>query len=199
MKRRVLVTVIGILVASHAMAQLGELPAGYQIYRSAAAQLAFHYPQEWFVGDQEGSPVVVSREALTAQLSRDEPDLQPGDTVLMLGVLPTMFMAMMGVPVEDVGDIVDGMFENMIAQSGEVRNGEAETMSFGGRRVGSVVFDDAEDSLSGMITVVHEQEEVIGFGMAMGFREDLLRRRERISRIVSSMEFIGDFSEMLGQ
>lgn len=199
MKRTVLVTVIGILLSSHAMAQLGELPAGYQRYQSAQGELAFYYPQEWFVAEQDGSPVVVSREALTDELNRDEPDLQPGDTVLVLGVLPTMFMAMMGVPVDDVGDIVDGMFENMIAQSGEVRNGEVETSVFGGRQVGSVIFDDAEDSFSGMIAVVNEQEEVIGFGMAMGFREDLLRRRERLSQIVSSVELTGDFSQMLGE
>jgi hypothetical protein len=62
-----------------------------------------------------------------------------------------------------------------------------------------VVFDDAQDEFSGMIAVVHEQEEVIGFGMALGFREDLVRRRERIARIVASMEFTGDFSQMLGQ
>ncbi|MEX2443504.1 MAG: hypothetical protein WD492_07860 [Alkalispirochaeta sp.] len=199
MKRILLVIVIGVVGAASATAQLGELPSGYLSYQSAEAQIAFYYPQEWFAGEQDGSPVVVSRQALTEQLNRDKPDLQPGDTVVMLGVLPTMFMAMMGIPVEDVSGLVNGMFENMIAQSGEVRNGEVETHSFGGRRVASVLFDDAEEGFSGMIAVVHEQEEVIGFGMTLGFREDLFRRRERISRIVSSMEFTGDFSQMLGQ
>lgn len=199
MKRIFLAIVIGIVVVAGVTAQLGDLPSGFRSYESTTAEIAFYYPQEWFVGEQEDSPVVVSREALTDQLNRDEPDLQPGDTVVVLGVLPAMFMAMMGVPVEDVTGIVDGMFENMIAQSGEVRNGEVETHSFGGRRAASVVFDDAQDEFSGMIAVIHEQEEVIGFGMALGFREDLVRRREQIARIVASMEFTGDFSQMLGQ
>ncbi len=199
MKRIGFVIVIGIMVPAIVAAQLGEPPAGYRRYESAEAHIAFYYPQEWFVSEQDQSPVVVSREALADQLDRDQPDLQPGDTVLVMGVLPSMFMAMMGIPVDDVESIADGMFENMIAQSGEIRDGQGEVHSFGGRQVASVVFDDAQDEFSGMIAVVHEQEEVIGFGMVLGFREDLLQHRERAARIVSSLEFTGDFAEMLGQ
>ncbi|MFW5695431.1 MAG: hypothetical protein ACOCYB_09690 [Alkalispirochaeta sp.] len=199
MKRIGLVIVIGIGVPTMVMAQLGDPPSGFRRYESAEAQVAFYYPQEWFVAEQDGSPIVVSREALVAQLDREEPDLQPGDTVITLGVLPAMFMAMMGIPVDDVEAIADGMFENMIAHSGEVRDENIDVHSFGGRRVASVLFDDAYAEFSGMISVVHEQEDVIGFGMVLGFPEDLRRRRERTAQIVSSLEFGGDFSRMLGQ
>ena len=199
MKRIGLVIVIGFITPTIAMAQLGDSPSGHSRYESTEAQVAFYYPNEWFVSEHEGSPMVVSRQALVDQLDRDQPDLEPGDTVLTLGVMPTMFMAMMGIPVDSVEGIAEGMFESMIAQSGEVRDGDAETHSFGGRQVASVVFDDVEDEFSGMIAVTHEQEEVIGFGIMLGFREDLLQRRERAARIVSSVEFRGDFSQMLGQ
>ncbi len=190
---------ITIVVPVIVTAQLGTPPAGYRRYESGATQIAFYYPQEWFVIEQDESPVVVSREALGDQLNRDQPDLQPGDTVLVMGVLPSMFMAMMGIPIDDVESIADGLFENMIAQSGEIRDGQVDVQSFGGREIATIVFDDAEDELSGMIAVVHEQEDVIGFGMVLGFREDLLRRRERVARTVSSLEFTGDFAQMLGQ
>ena len=108
-------------------------------------------------------------------------------------------LAMMGVPADDVSAIVNGMFENMISSSGGVENGEAQTHSYGDRAVASMLFDDSAEAFSGMIMVAHEQEEVIVFAVSLGFREDLLRERDDLARLVSTVEFTGDLSSLMGQ
>jgi hypothetical protein len=197
MKRLLWVFLAVLVVAGPVAAQMGSQPSGFTSHFSEDTQLAFYYPRDWYVADGDGNLAIMSRAALADQMELDEPDLQPGDTVVIVGIIPTMLMAMMGVPVDDVDTILSGMFDTMIAQAGEVENGETAGHTFGARSVASVLFDDAEEEFSGMMLVAHEQDEVIVFAVAMGFREDLLRRREVVAEIVSTVEFTGDLESML--
>ena len=199
MKRALLVSVLVVVVVGMATAQLGSQPRGYESYASDDLMVSFYYPDDWFVVEKDENLTVVNRRALADQVGEDEPDLQPGDTVMVVGVLPAMLMAMMGVPAEDVSSIVDAMFQNMISENGDVQNGDSQTHTVEGRRVASMLFDDSSEEFSGMIMVTHEQEEVIVFSVALGFRDDLVRNRDLLVRVVSTAEFTGDFSSMMGQ
>ncbi len=199
MKRIFVPVLFALIAAAPAMAQFGGMPSGFASYQSEEMQVAFYYPDGWYVVESDGNLAIVNREALIDQVNADQPDLQPGDTVVVVGVLPTMLLAMMGVPADDVSAIVNGMFENMISSSGGVENGEAQTHSYGDRAVASMLFDDSAEAFSGMIMVAHEQEEVIVFAVSLGFREDLLRERDDLARLVSTVEFTGDLSSLMGQ
>jgi hypothetical protein len=197
MKRLLWVSLVVLVGAGPVAAQMGSQPSGFTSHFSEGTELAFYYPSDWYVADGDGNLAIMSRAALANQMDLDEPDLQPGDTVVIVGIIPTMLMAMMGVPVDDVDTILTGMFDTMIAQAGEIENGETAGHTFGARSVASVLFDDAQEEFSGMMLVAHEQEEVIVFAVAMGFREDLRRRREMVAEIISTVEFTGDLESML--
>ena len=180
-------------------AQLGNRPSGFDAHHSKVMQISFYYPGEWFVAEEEDNLAVVSREGLIDQLGNDQPDLQPGDVVMVMGVLPTMLMAMMGIPADDVETLVDGLFDNLVAEGGNTDNAQTELLTFGSRRVATVLFDDQETGYSGTVMVAHEQEEVISFSIALGFREDLDRHRDMLATVLSTVEFTGDFSALLQQ
>lgn len=199
MKRFVLLPFFLFVAGSALFAQLGSAPAGFVPYSSDALQIGLYHPRNWHVGEQDGSLAVVSREALLSQVSADTPDLQPGDTIMVVGVLPVMFLSMMGIPADDVGSMVNGMFENMISANGEVANSRTAVFTHGGREVAAVTFDDTEQAFSGMMMAIHEQDQVVTFGVALGRQADLERNTEDLTLTLSTVEFTGDMSAMLGQ
>lgn len=196
--RRILLTGVLLGVAVLTLpAQLGSVPAGYSTHQSESYEIAFHYPDQWAVVERDDMLAVVNRSGLVDEVGQDEPDLQPGDVVVVLGVLPSMLMTMMGIPADDVGALADGMFENMLAESNELANAESGVSSYGGTEVASVVFDDPSEEVSGMVMVAREQEEVVVFSVALGFREDLRSEREALGRIVASTEYTGDIQGLM--
>jgi hypothetical protein len=182
-----------------AFAQLGDAPDGYEPHVSEDVQMAFFYPSEWFIVEQDGNIAVVNRPGLADQVGVDQPDLQPGDTMFVLNILPTLLMTMIGIPAEDAATIVEAMFETMIAEQGNVVTGEAQTHSFGDRTVASLMFDDAGERVSGMLLAALNQEDVLVFSMALGFREDLMSERERVARTVATAEFTGELNNLLNR
>lgn len=192
MRRTLFAGVLFLMAALAVHAQIGPVPGSFDSYQSEDLQIGFHYPDRWFVVERDDMLAVVNRDGLVDQVGTDQPDLRPGDVVVVVGVLPSMLMSMMGMPADDVSAIADGMFENMLSQSDELGNAESRVETYGGSEVASVVFDDTEQDVSGMVMVARQQEEVIVFSVALGFREDLREDRDMIGRIVASTEFTGD-------
>ena len=197
MKRSIAFGIVLTVAVTAAWGQFGSVPSGYSAHESGSSQLNFFYPDGWFVVDEADNTALVNREALVEQIVADTADILPGDAIMVIGILPTMFMAMMGIPVDDISTILDGMFDNMVASSGEMENSRKEVHEFGAYSVASVTFDDPEEEASGIFFVAHEQEEVIVFAVVYGFRESLDAHRETLARAVASAEFTGDLSEMM--
>lgn len=200
MKRKTLLLVVLVVATGTVWAQLGGQPAGFSEHRSAELELTFFYPSEWFVSEQDGNLTIATREALLEDPGEEFPELRPGDTAMVIGIMPTFFMAMMGIPVDDISTILDGMFENVVSSNeGNLENSSKEVLEFDGRRVATITFDDASQDASGIFFVAHEQEEVIMFAVAYGFRASLDRNREDLGRLVASAEFTGDLESMMQQ
>jgi hypothetical protein len=181
-------------------AQLGNQPSGFDRYRSDELELTFFYPNDWFVSAQEGNLMVANREALLQETGDEMPDIQPGDTAMVIGIMPVFFMAMMGIPTDDISTILDGMFDNVVSSNeGSLENSSKEILEYGDRSVATVTFDDASQEASGIFLVSHEQEEVIMFAVAYGFRSSLDRNRNDLGRVVASAEFTGDLESMMQQ
>lgn len=199
MKRFFFVLGAAAILTAPVFAQLGTAPAGFAAHVSETAQLGFFYPEDWTVVDNDQTLAIVSRAGLADQINNETPDLQPGDTVLVVGVLPLMLLSMMGVPADDLETMVDGMFTSMMESSGDLENSETLMFSHGGRDVAAVSFDDAAQEISGLMMIAHQQDDVIAFAAAMGMREDIDRNGDRLSRVVSTVEFTGDLSALMGQ
>ena len=199
MKQIIVNVLVFLVVAAAAHAQLGSRPAGYTDHLDDDFEIAFYYPERWHVANGSDSIWVVNREALLDDLNNEAPDVQPGDAMLTFGVLPTMLLSMMGISVDDQGAIVDGIFENMMAEDADLQNRERTTHQFGAREVPSVLFDNVSHEVSGIVFVTHEQENVIVFGVALGFREDLVANHELLAQIVSTVEFTGSLESLMGQ
>ncbi len=199
MRQIILYTIVFTVAVAAAHGQLGSRPAGYTDHVDEEFEIAFYYPDGWYVANGSDSIWVVNREALLGDLNREAPDVQPGDAMLTFGILPTMLLSMMGISVDDQGAIVDGIFENMMAEDADLQNRERMTHQFGGREVPSILFDNVSHEVSGIVFVTHEQENVIVFGVALGFREDLVSRHEQLAQVVSTVEFTGSLESLMGQ
>jgi hypothetical protein len=198
MKRILLVLLVLIMTVGTTWAQFGARPSGFAEYRSEEQQLTFFYPDGWFVSEADGNIMIANREALTNDSAMDMPEITPGDTALVIGIMPTFLMAMMGIPVDSISGILDGMFQNVMSAEGSaIGNNTNELYEFDGRSVATTTFDDSEQEVSGIFFVSHEQEEVIMFGVAYGFRNSLDSNREALARLVSTAEFTGDLESML--
>lgn len=193
---------VGLIVVSLgvAWAQLGSQPSGYSMFRSDDLELTMYYPDGWYISDQEGSLMVANREALVQELAAEVPDLMPGDTAMVVGIMPIFFMAMMGIETDDISTILDGMFENIVASNeGNLENTSKEVLEYEGRSVATVTFDDSSQEASGVFFVAQEQPEVVMFAVAYGMRRSLDRNRDALARSVVSAEFTGDVESMMQQ
>jgi hypothetical protein len=198
MKRLVLGLTVFLVLAGSVWGQLGSRPSGFSDYRSEEMELSFFYPDGWFVSEEEGGVTVVNRESLLGGSENGIEDLQPGDTAMVIGIMPTFFMMMMGIPTDDITTILDGMFDNIISgNDGTLENSSKEVLDFDGRRVATVTFDDSSQEASGIFLVAHEQEDVIMFAVAYGFRNSLDRNRQQLAQTVASTEFTGDLESMM--
>ncbi len=198
MKRTCIWLVVLLTLGTTVWAQLGTTPSGFSPHESVDLELSIFYPDGWYVSDQEGGLAVVNREGLLDDVDSEMPTLQPGDTALFLGVMPTFFMTMMGIPVDDISSILDGLFDNIVSTNdGVLENSQKEVLNIDGRRVATVTFDDSSQDASGIFFVAHEQDEVIIFAVGYGFRTSLDRNRSTLGQIVASAEFTGDFEEMM--
>jgi hypothetical protein len=200
MKRKYIGLLVLFVVTGSVWGQLGSRPSGFSDYRSDDMELSFHYPNGWFVLEMDGGLTVANREALleSVDTEMDMPDLKPGDTAMVIGMMPTFFMMMMGIPTDDITMILDGMFDNIVSSDeGNLDNSATEVLEFEGRRVATVTFDDSSQDASGIFLVAHEQEDVILFGVAYGYRDSLDRNRKQLARTIASVEFTGDLASML--
>ena len=200
MKRITFLVLVLIVSVGTVWAQFGSQPSGFSSYRSDNLELSFYYPGDWMVAEQDGNLTIANREGLLNDVATEAPDIRPGDTAMVIGIMPTFFMAMMGVETDDITTILDGMFENVVSDNeGTLGNTSREILEFGGRRVATVTFDDTSQDASGIFLVAHEQEEVIMFAVAYGFRDSLDDNREQLGRLVASAEFTGDLENMMQQ
>ncbi len=198
MKRIVFGLTAFLILAGSVWGQFGSRPSGFTDHRSDEMEISFYYPDGWFVSEEEGGVTLVNRQGLLEQSAMDMPDLQPGDTAMVIGIMPTFFMMMMGIPVDDITTILDGMFESIISSNdGTMENSSKEILEFDGRRVATITFDDSSQEASGIFFVAHEQEDVIMFAVAYGFRNSLDRNRRQLAQTVSSAEFTGDLESMM--
>ncbi|MDA3948569.1 MAG: hypothetical protein PF508_05000 [Spirochaeta sp.] len=200
MKRIVLFVVVLTISIGTVWAQFGSQPSGFSSYSSDNLDLSFYYPDGWVIAEQDGNLTIANREELLTEIATDVPDIRPGDTAMVIGIMPTFFMMMMGIPTDDISTILDGMFETVVSDNdGVLENTNRETLEFGGRRVATVTFDDSSQDASGTFLVAHEQEDVIMFAVAYGFRASLEANREQLGRLVASAEFTGDLENMMPQ
>ncbi len=198
MKRLLLVPLVLIVTVGTAWAQFGARPSGFAEYQSDEQQLTFFYPESWFVAEADGNIMIANRESLTDESATEMPDISPGDTALVIGIMPTFLMAMMGIPVDSISGILDGMFETVMSAEGNAIGNDADELyDFDGRSVATTTFDDSEQDMSGIFFVAHEQEEVIMFAVAYGFRDSLDTHRETLARLVSTAEFTGDLESLM--
>ena len=200
MKRILFLFIVLIVSVGTVWAQFGSQPAGFSSYRSDNLELSFYYPDGWIVAEQDGNLTIANREELLDDVVTESPDIRPGDTAMVIGIMPTFFMMMMGIPADDITSILDGMFENVVSDNdAKLENTSREILDFGGRRVATVTFDDTSQEVSGIFLVAHEQEDVIMFAVAYGFRDSLDSNREQLGRLVASAEFTGDLENMMQQ
>lgn len=188
---------IGIIAfgAVSVTAQVGPTPAGFRAHESVEVPIAFYYPSTWTVVDRDESVGVVSRPALAEQLGSDAPSIQTGDALLALGVMPTAFIEMMGSDPDDLDSIVDMLFENISAESGEIAGAERRELEFSAGTVASMLFNTTGRRGSGMMLVAHESSEVLAFGMAYGRRDDLQAYRRELAHVIATMEFTGTMED----
>jgi hypothetical protein len=198
MKRIAVFGILLVFVVSAAFAQLGSAPTGYESYASDEMMLALYYPGSWFVVEEEGNLGIVNRQELAGELNKDMPDVRPGDVVMAVGFIPTFFLGMMGVPVDSIDSMVDGMFQSMMESNENGAENEREVLTYGGTQVGTVSFTDPAEDMSGIFMIAQSQDEVVVFAMAAGMREDLATNRDTLARVVSSVEFTGSLEELMG-
>ncbi len=198
MKRAIVGILLVGFVFSSAYAQIGSTPTGFSQYESDEMMLSLSYPSDWFVVEEEGNLGIVNREALAAQLGADQPDVRPGDVIMAVGFIPSFFLAMMGVPVDSIEAMVEGMFESMMDSNDGVSENDREVLTYGATQVGTVSFTDPSADISGLFLLAQQQDEVIVFAMAAGKMNDILDQREMLGQVVSTVEFTGSLEELLG-
>lgn len=155
-----------------------------------------YYPGNWTVDEDDGNLVVATSPMLLDRLSGETPQVGPGDTVMVIGVMPAFFLDMMGVPTGDVAVTGEMLFQQMIEQDGSIANTTHNVVNVQGRRVSTTTFDDASGQVAGMLLVVHEQQEAVMFCLAYGRRRTLENQQTVLTQIASSLEFTGDFASM---
>ncbi len=197
-KRIVMSAAIAVVAVGVLSAQLGSRPAGFTVHHSESMPLSFYYPSSWFAGEQDGNLLIVNRQSLLESSPMEAPEVGPGDAFLVIGILPSFFMEMMGIPLDDVSAILEVMFSQMVADSsGNIGNEHQEIINFQGRAVAAIAFDDASQAASGTFFISHEQDDVIIFAVAYGLRATLDAERRQMAQIVSSAEFTGDMTNLM--
>lgn len=176
-------------------AQEGPQPSGFQAHEGVEVPVAFYYPGSWTVVDQDESVGIVSRPALAQQLGSDDPDIQVGDAMLVLGVIPSVFIEMMGGESRDLESVTDMLYENMSTETGDLGGIDRLHHEFTAREVVSVLFDTGAEQRSGLMIVSHESDEVLAFGVAFGLRDDLSAYRDELSQVVATVEFTGTMQD----
>ncbi len=157
--------------------------------------MAFFYPSTWTVVDQDDGVGLVSRPGLAEQMDADQPDIQTGDALLALGVMPAMFIEMMGADIDDLENVMDVLHSNIDAESGDVRGSDRASHSYASRDVVSILFDTTEADAAGLMFVSRESEDVLAFGIAFGERNDLAAYRDELGQVIASMEFTGSMED----
>lgn len=197
--RKTVITVISMLavasIGSGIGAQEGSQPSGFNAHIGQEVPVAFYYPSSWTVVDRDEGVGIVSRPALARELGAEQPDIQAGDAMLALGVIPVMFVEMIGADPDDLGSITDMLFENMTAQSGELGVGDQLTHSYDAGEVVSVLFDTGSPVGAGLMMVSRESTEVLAFGIAFGAHNDLAAYRDELTQVVVSVEFTGTMQD----
>jgi hypothetical protein len=176
-------------------AQDGPQPGGYQPHLGREVPVAFYYPSSWTVVDADESVGIVSRPALAEQLGSDQPEIRTGDAMLALGVIPAAFLEMMGANPGELDSVVETLFAGMSTEQGEIDRAERESFDFNAGEVESVLFDAGPRDEAGLMLVSHESAEVIAFGMAFGYRNDLVAYRQELAQVLATVEFTGSMQD----
>lgn len=179
-------------------AQEGEQPPGFRPHAGAEVPVAFYYPSTWTVVDRDESVGIVTRPGLAGELGSDQPAIETGDAMLALGVMPAMFLEMMGASPADLDSVLDTMTENISSDAGEVTPEERTYLQTDTREVAAVLFDTPGGNAAGMMLVSRESDEVLAFGMAFGGRQDLQAYRDELAQVLASLEFTGTMQDFMG-
>ena len=187
--------VLALVFVFAAPAQDGPQPSGYQPHLGREVPVAFYYPSSWTVVDADESVGIVSRPALTEQLGADQPEIRTGEAMLALGVIPAAFVEMMGANPRELDSVVEMLFGSMSAEQGEVGSADREAFDFSAGEVESILFDAGPRQEAGLMLVSRESEEVIAFGMAYGYRDDLAAYRRELAQVLATVEFTGSMQD----
>lgn len=201
MKRIVVIVVAGLVGLSFTGVLFGQtrLPsaaaAGFTRFEASEAPIAFRYPSDWFPVEQGETVGIATSQDLAAQLEADNPQLQDGDVVFIVGVLPAAFLAFMGVATDEIDNLTQSLFDNMIADSEEVRGGEVEIYSIDDVEVGTVLFETDEIDADGFFALSVLDDQVIVFAVAAGATRDLAAARTTLAQVTASAEFTGSLED----
>lgn len=165
-------------------------PAGFIVHRDEQRNLSFIYPEEWFVTELRETVVIVSREELVEEIQRVELRMRPGDAALSLAILPIGMLEAMGMEISQAEPMVELLFDSMLARPAIRVLADTEVTQSGRSEVASILFSDDEQPYAGLmyVAMVSEDPSGVTLGLATGFREDLVEIRERLGRIVASVE-----------
>ncbi|MFP4407595.1 MAG: hypothetical protein ACLFPW_03670 [Spirochaetaceae bacterium] len=185
------------------------LPAqsGMKQYSNEEYKLQFSYPSAWTVVEDSDGIFVLSSAHLRDQLGADFPELDSGDVILNVAVLPMIMFQFMGIEADSVEGQVEAMFDQMVEEGlGEAENVSQETATTdSGTPVSSVAFDAVEEGGTGMqsmsgifLGTANEEKGIFGFGMALGERPTLDRERAALVDTIGSLLFTGTQEDLLG-